>query len=281
MATNRYFNFLNNDNEQTLLNGFIEEAIQIYGMDTIYVPRTLQAEDKIFGEDVLSKFVDVYEMEMYFENFDRFGGQGDFMQKFGLQVDDVLTVIVSTTTFTKCVEGKFARPREGDLIFFPLNKQLFEITFVEDEPSFYQLGKRYMYKISAKLFTYTNQEIQTGIADIDTYATAWSYAVELVLTTGTGNFLVGETVFQGTNFASATATGKVIAIDDEKLTINFVSGTFVSTAGAVKGQTSLASWTMASIDYSVNTNIDTDNKDFEELTEDLVVKNPNNPFGNF
>lgn len=281
MATNKYFKFLANPNEQELLNGLIEEAIQIYGMDTIYLPRQLQAEDKILGEDVLSKFSEIFEMEMYFETFDRFGGQGDFIQKFGIQVDDILTVILSTTVFTKSVGGKYSRPREGDMIFFPLTKQLFEITFVEDEPTFYQLGKRYMYKISAKLFTYNNQEIETGIPDIDAYAKAWAYTVELFLENGTGTFSEGETVYQGVTFETASATAKVVSFSGTTLTVNFPSGIFSPENGAVKGVTSNASWVMENIDYKTNVNSPSDNKELEDLSENLVVKDPNNPFGNF
>jgi len=176
-TTNLYFNNFAFTQEQNLIENLIIESIRIYGIDVFYLPRTLVKEDELFGEDVLSKFEQAYQIEMYIKSVDGFQGDGDFLSKFGLEIRDemVLTVArrrfgeeiaIGDTTPVDEAEG-VARPSEGDLIYFPLNGKIFEIKFVEHEAIFYQMGSLQTYDLTLELFEYSHEVIDTGIADID------------------------------------------------------------------------------------------------------------------
>lgn len=168
MALNKYFNLqndLNHTNEQDLIHKLVEESIQIMGIDVVYLPRELQKEDTLFGEDVISSFTETYPIEMYIESIESFEGEGDLLQKFGLAVKDEVNLTVATRRFEE--ETGMTVPREGDLIYFPLSKGMFEIKFVEDEQPFYPLGTLPMYKLRCELFDYSYEQIDTGDEDID------------------------------------------------------------------------------------------------------------------
>ena len=136
MATNLYFNNVTSHAEQELINELTSEVIKIHGMDVFYLPRTLVKEDLIIGEDVLSRFSTSYEIEMYLKGTEGFGGEGDLVSKFGLDVRDEVIFTVHRDRFN--LATSMDKPLEGDLIFLPINKGLFEIKFVEDEQPFYQ-----------------------------------------------------------------------------------------------------------------------------------------------
>lgn len=168
MAVNSYFNLqndLNHTNEQDLIHQLNAEAIQIHGIDVVYLPRTLQKEDTLFGEDVLSAFTTSYTIEMFIDSIQSFDGEGDLLQKFGMIVKDELNLTVATRRFTEVTT--MAKPLEGDLIYFPLSKGLFEIKFVEDEQPFYPLGTLPTYKLRCELFDMSSEEFNTGITAID------------------------------------------------------------------------------------------------------------------
>ena len=163
-------------NEQYLLEDLIVESISIWGQQFYYIPRTLVAKDEILGEDRLSKFKDAYPIDMYLESVDGFEGQGAFIQKFGLMMEQSATLTVARRTWERVVgrHGKTilpSRPCEGDLLYFPLTKGLFEIKFVDHQDPFYQLKKLYVYKLQVELFQYSSEKIETGIADIDVFQT--------------------------------------------------------------------------------------------------------------
>lgn len=283
MATNPYFRHLGHYTEQELLDDLVVESIQQYGLDCVYLPRSFQKEDLILGEDTLSKFTSFYEMEMYIAVFDRFGGQGDFIQKFGIQVEDTATIIVSVSTFHSAVGGQLSRPREGDLLYFPLKDTLFEITFLEHEPSFYQLGKQYMYELKARMFNYTNQEVNVGIPEIDNFVDDMVYSVNVVLGAGSGNYLPDEIIYQGANLNNASASATVISYDTNTQTakVKFPVGEFNLGAGVVKGNTSLASRALTSVNYQDNVNLLQDNnKALEDQASTLIVDN-DSVFGKF
>jgi len=166
LATNKYFtSFKNNTNEQDLMSSLNREAIQIYGQDVYYIPRTLVNEDKIFGEDTLSAFEKYYTIEMYISSFDGFGEGTDLLSKFGLSIRDECRFEVERVRFTE--ETEIDIPLEGDLIYLPLAKALFEIKFVEDEEAFYQLGNVPTWKIKTVLFSYSSEDFDTGLEEID------------------------------------------------------------------------------------------------------------------
>jgi hypothetical protein len=134
-----------------------------------YLPRTRIGDDSIYGEENYSKFDLSFFIEMYIKNVEGFAGQGDFLSKFNLEIRDQVTLTVSRRVFSEEVgtQTSLVRPREGDLIYFPLNKKLFEIKFVEHEAIFYQLGSLQTFDLVWELFEYNNEIFNTGIDDID------------------------------------------------------------------------------------------------------------------
>jgi hypothetical protein len=172
MATNTFFNQYYNDNESNLYEDLIMESIRIFGVDVSYLSRSLQSVDNILNEDDLSIFDKVYDVEMYVKSVDGFGGEGDFLSKFGLQIRDQVTFTVANRAFeqhvTRLDSGK-TRPLEGDIIYFPMNKKFFKVMHVEHESVFYQLGKLYVYDVKCELFEYSNERFETGRTEIDTY----------------------------------------------------------------------------------------------------------------
>lgn len=163
-------------NEQYLLEDLIIESITIWGQEFYYIPRTLVAKDEILGEDRLSKFQNAYPIDMYLETVDGFEGQGAFIQKFGLMMEQSATLTVARRTWERTIAKHGGtilpnRPCEGDLLYFPLTKGLFEIKFVEHQDPFYQLKKLYVYRLQVELFQYASERMETGISDIDVFET--------------------------------------------------------------------------------------------------------------
>ncbi len=175
MPTNVYFD-TGTRPEQNLYEDLIIEQLSIYGQEVFYIPRTLVKEDELFGEDTLSKFDDSYLIEMYFENVEGFEGEGDLMSKFGLQIDDQGSFVVSRRRFEQLVSHDSnlivkTRPNEGDLIYFPKVSKMFEISFVEDEDPFFQVHNVPSFKLKVKTFEYSGEDLDTGIAAIDAIET--------------------------------------------------------------------------------------------------------------
>lgn len=233
MATNSYFH--HRPSEQNLIEDLTVESIKIHGKDMIYLPRTTNNKDDIFGEDTISSFEDSFFIEMYISSVDGFGGDGDFISKFGLEIRDTVDLIVSKKRFQ--YESDMDRPREGDLVYLPLTRGLFEIKFVEHENPFYQVGKLYTYKLSCELFQYSQEDIDTDQSVIDGIEdTKKDFAYDLELTSVSGSFTVAETVTL-TNGAKATVTAwdsssKVLRLHD-------VTGTLESGVTVI-GDSSLA-----------------------------------------
>lgn len=190
--------------EQNLLENLIIESIKIYGQDMYYVPRTLNNKDKIYGEDDVSTYDSATLVEFYIKNVEGFGGDGNFMSKFGLEIRDQVTFVIAKRVFEEEVDQNSAliRPREGDLIFFPLNKKLFQIKYVDNKPIYYPLGALQTYELTCELFEYSGEQFNTGIPDIDDIQDKLSlnifdYGVltqdDFVLATEDGDYLVLET----------------------------------------------------------------------------------------
>lgn len=168
MAINPYFVSYgmngNNANEQALIDSLVSESIQIKGLDIQYLPRTMVRGDSLFHEDIISKFVNAITIEAYPENFEGFDGD-DLLAQFGMTGKDQVRLMISQSRFKQ--EAGTNRPMEGDLIFFPLSNQLFEIKFVEHEDQFYPGGILPSFKIRCEAFDYSGEQLNTGIADID------------------------------------------------------------------------------------------------------------------
>lgn len=171
MAVNPYF--YNYGNEQNLVEDMTIEIIKATGQDCLYVPRQYLNIDKIFGENPASSFTKTYTLEMYLQSYKGFEGT-DIISQFGIEIKDKVTLVFARKRFSEEVtlnDITITRPREGDLIYFPLSKSLFEINFVEHENPFYPLGKLYSYYITAELFTYSYEKINTNISYIDSVST--------------------------------------------------------------------------------------------------------------
>lgn len=165
--------------EQTLIENLFTEAVKIYGFDVYYIPRTLVNVDTIFQEDELSKFTSAHSIEMYLQSVDGFEGEGDFLSKFGLEIRDRASFVVVKSRWSSAVDDNASlivegRPNEGDLIYLPLTKALFEIKFVEHENIFYQVNNIYTYRIDVERFVYSSEVIDTGIDAIDAVEDAFS-----------------------------------------------------------------------------------------------------------
>ena len=171
MATNPFFQNYDYRNTQELIDDLVIESIQIFGVDTWYVTRTIESLDNIMNEDRLSIFDAAYQVDLYVKSVDGFQGDGDFLSKFGLQIRDQATFTIAYRTFERFVtrhRPEIVRPKEGDLIYMPMNKKFFKITFVEHESVFYQTGALQVYDLKCELFEYSNERFETGVTDIDT-----------------------------------------------------------------------------------------------------------------
>ena len=178
MATNFYFQSGipgGRSSEQLLMEDIVIECLKIYGFDTLYLPRHKVNEDAILGEDTLNDFESAYPLEMYMQNVTGFEGDGDLMSKFGVEIRDTATFIVSRRRWDEVIARSgdavlTTRPAEGDVIYFPLTKAFFEIKFVESTDPFFQVGKLYVYKLQCELMQYSSERFNTGIPEIDNIA---------------------------------------------------------------------------------------------------------------
>ncbi len=175
MAINHHFqggNGIGNTNEKKLYEDLIIEGLKIYGHDVYYLPRTLVNQDLILGEDSLSKFDDSYLIEMYVETTKGLAGEQELINKFGLEIREETTFMLSKRRWNDAVDSyhtmiKEGRPNEGDIIYYPLLTKFFEISFVDDQEPFFQLGNLPVYKLRARTWEYSSERLDTGVTDID------------------------------------------------------------------------------------------------------------------
>ena len=172
MATNSYFDNFTNVNEQTLHADLIEEAIYNFGTDIYYLPRTQRNFDDLYNQDDMSAFNSAYLVEMYIKSVDSFEGEGSFLSHFGLEVRDRVTLSVSRRRFDTEVGTHInsSRPREGDLLFFPMTNKLFEIMYTDTRAQFFPLGALPLHDLQAEVFEYNGEVFNTGVAAIDAIA---------------------------------------------------------------------------------------------------------------
>jgi hypothetical protein len=217
MATNHYFQGgagIGNSNEKRLYEDLIIEGLQIYGQDCYYLPRTLVNRDLILGEDTLAKFDDSYLLEMYMETTEGFAGEQEIINKFGLEIREDTTFIISKrrwqnqvdSAHTMIVEG---RPNEGDIIYMPLMESFFEIQFIQDQEPFFQLGNLPVYKLRCTRWEYSSEKLDTGIAAIDDAEDKYSLNQTLYQTSlesGTFSAVLGSPVVTGDEVTSIPIT---------------------------------------------------------------------------
>jgi hypothetical protein len=199
MALNPFF-LHGTSSEQRLVQDLINEQLRMYGVEVVYIPRKFVNKKTIIEEVTSSRFDDNFEIEAYVINYDGYSGQGDILTKFGVSLKDELLITISKERFEDFISPFLSvlddgteesdiilstRPREGDLIYFPLGERLFEIKFVEHENPFYQLGRNYIYELKCELFEYEDEIISTSIEEIDTQVKEEGYITTLNLI-GTG-----------------------------------------------------------------------------------------------
>lgn len=204
-------------NEQALVQELINETIQIHGVDVYYLPRTYATENKVIKEVIESEFTNSYPIEAYINTFEGFGNQGTLLSKFGIQELDDLTLTISRERFENYVAPLSknipnlkltSRPKEGDLIWFPLGDKLFEIKYVEHEKPFYQLKKNYVYELTCSLFRLGDEVIDTGVNDIDDITSDFGYSLNLTLTgIGTTATAITSVVDDGVRKVTITNRG--------------------------------------------------------------------------
>ena len=277
--------------EQNLYEDITIEAMKIYGQDVYYIPRDIVAEDRIFGDDIPSRFNSSYRLEMYIENVEGFDGEGDLFTRFGVEIRDEATFIVARRRWTQAVkrfdtEISGERPREGDLIYLPLSKSLFEIMHVEHEQPFYQLNNLPTYKMRCQLFEYNDEDLDTGIEEVDQIERDYAYMYQLRLDQ-TSNFIkIGDTVSQVLDSDTGlTITGEVSKWSDsdqllEVIHVGATDGdyhTFVNTRNLTIDDSDR--YTFSTITEVNQISQNEQNDDFSSFSNDFIDFSEANPFG--
>ena len=281
MATSVYFNHFESTPEQNLHQDLIIEAIKNYGIDVYYLPRKFVNEDLLYGEDTISELNQAHLIEMYVKSVDGFEGEGDFVSRFGLEIRDQVVFSVARRRFDNLDITEQDRPLEGDVIFFPLNKKLYEIRFVEHESMFYQFGKLPIFDLTCELFQYDDQRIDTGVEDIDEIEDTLAYSINLSMGDGSGAYVDDETVYVGDSVGSANTKARVVSWNatDKTLKITDVYGRFGATSNIV-GDTSGAYYSLNTTpDTRVFTNdVSANNVTIETEADSIIDFSESNPF---
>ena len=294
MPLNPYFS-QGRRSEQTLYEDIVVEALKIYGQDVYYLPRTQVRYDTILNDEIPATFGSNHKLEMYIENIDGFDGDGDLFTKFGVEIRDVANFVISKRSWNQRIkpilsaEGtvQYYRPKEGDLLFLPLSGSLFKISKVEDERPFYQLKNLPVFRITAELFEYNDEDLDTGIDAIDAIEKNFAYQWLLTMDSdGTiGNYTIGETVTQ-TLTDGTVISGEVVkwSDSDDKLYLAHVGAddgqfhTFVTTRqviGSTSGNVATPSL-VAELQSIQNT---AQNTAFDDYEVSFIDFSEGNPFG--
>lgn len=291
MATNLYFT-QGTKSEQDLYENIIIESLKMYGQDVYYIPRELVNRDGIFDDDSVSRFDNAYRIEMYIENVDGFDGEGDLFTKFGVEIRDAATFIVSRRRFHSAVgfyenseDNPFYRPREGDLIYLTLSKTFFEITRTETEQPFYQIKDLPVFKMRCEMFEYNDEDFDTGVETIDSVESIHAYQTILTFSSITGDFEVGEGITQVNS--EYTIKGEVVDTDfsDSNALKVYVAHTGATdgeyhtwtTSNAITGDNSGASGTPTLVGEDLQDGAQNDA--FDTIGDSFVDFSEQNPFG--
>jgi hypothetical protein len=290
MPTSVYFNNQNATREQWLLEDLIIESIRNHGIDVYYLPRASQSTlDTLFGDDPVKYYNQAIKIDMYLETFQDYEGNKEFFSKFGLQIDESARVAVARRTFERLM-GKDLRnvPKEGDLIYLPIQMKLMEIRFVEEERNFFQLGRNsknpYMYVLNIETFKYNGELLDTGIEEIDDMANRLAQSVNYTMTANasSASYQTNEIVYQGSSLETATAKAVVAGFDvtTNTLRLRNVMGEFDANA-AIKGATSNAYFVLTSynLQQEATQNAFGENYFFQTNGDDILDFTEKNPFG--
>jgi hypothetical protein len=291
-TTNHYFNNYGAIGEQRLVEDLIVESIKIMGFTAYYIPiSNPQERDILYGEDPLKKFNSSFPIEMYLSSALQYGGDRDFFSKFGLEVRNEASVIVSKRSYAQRVPQTATqnRPREGDLVYIPVINgvgNLFEITFTDHTKDFFMLGRRapYFYELKLEQYRFSQEVIDTGVDEIDSVVQDAAYTVDLHMNTGSGNYQFREIVFQSPDgtFANSTTSAQVQKWNapTKILSVTYIRGEFAD-GNNIIGQTSGANWTLTSYNQlEIDVKNDSYDNNFINMQGGgLTDTSETNPFG--
>lgn len=271
--------------EQNLIQSLVDEQIKLFGSDVYYLPRKM-IKDVALNDVLYSEFTTQYMIEMLLINVEGFGSPSEFISKFGLRITDEITMVVSQNRWSQVFQ-EFAdittvdgRPNEGDLIYLPLTQDLYEIKFVEREAPFYQLGKNYIYTMTAEIYELGNDEFETGIEEIDVIEEVFAPSITIAMDPdATTHYSLGETVTGGTTGTTAEVSFWDRNNHELKLinrTGNFTPGETITGAesGTVQDSVTVDNLTLENVQYA-------DNKYIETTANDLLDFTEVNPFGEY
>ena len=269
--------------EQDLIQDLVDEQIKLFGTDIYYLPRTILKENTL-DDIIYSKFEEQFQIEMYLQNVEGFG-DSEFISKFGLKVTDEIKFIVSQRRWIQEATANnyksTIRPLEGDLLFFPLTKDLYEIKFVEVEAAFHQFGKLQFYQITAEIYEMGNEKIDTGIDDIELIESILTPAIDIVMLAGsdTVDYEEGETI----TGSISGFTAEVSRWDSVTRTLTVITrtGTFVEEE-TLLGSASNANWEVESFRTQEDPNTEYDqNKYLQDESDEVLDFSEKNPFGEY
>lgn len=170
MASNPYFNYFEQNQEQNLMESLVFESLRQKAHDVMYLPRDVDIKDEIMTEPVVQSFSKALPVEMYINNWDNFQGEGQLLSKFGLEIRDQMTLLLTKRAFKRFIQDttKKDRPWEGDCIYIPMFNNIYQIKYVSSSnPAFYILGKNYVWELTCELLEFSNEQFRTGVSYID------------------------------------------------------------------------------------------------------------------
>lgn len=291
MAVSQYFNNYNSIGEQRIIEDLIVESIKIQGFDAYYIPMdNVVARDLLYGEDPTKRFQAAYPIEMYLSSSMEYMGEKEFFSKFGLEIKNNANVILSKRSFSQRVpQNVFTRPREGDLVYVPFlngTGELFEIKFTNQTKDFFMLGRKipYFYELELEKFRYSNEQITTGVDDVDQVVTDSAYTLHLNVGVGYGQYTNKELVYQSSDstYANATtiATVQSWIPSSSTLSVSNIMGEFIDNFNII-GASSGARYILANFDplNSPATKESYDNEYINTSGNLISDFSENNPFG--
>jgi len=290
MPTSHYFPQYHKgfSGEKNLYQDLVDEQIKLFGTDIYYIPR-MSVKDNTLDDVVKSNFMNQFQIEMLLQNVEGFNENSEFISKFGLKITDEIVFRVSKRRWEQVVTEQDdisltipGVPNEGDLLYYPLTQDLYEIKFVNREDPFYQFGEIQFYKLIAELYDMGGDHFDTGIDGIDVSELELDVGITLTLDRGDnlgGDYMIGE-VIQGSE-SGTTAKVSSWNTGNDKLVIINRSGDF-SPGEVITGTMSSAEYDLVSFDtLSIeNTNYD-QNREIENSGDDIIDWTEGNPFGEY
>lgn len=241
--------FLNSQkSEQNLLQSLINEQLKMYGIEIYYIPRRYVTKNTVIREVIQSEFDNAYPLEAYLDSYEGYGGQGTLLSKFGIENQDDLKLVISRDRYERYITPLIknipnielaTRPKEGDLVYFPLGDRLFEINYVEHEQPFYQLQKNYIYTLSLQLYRYEDEVIDTGVETIDDEIEQIGYIQTLTL--------IGQSITAAGT--ASTATGTITSVNITNMGGGYATAPTVGFSSAPSGGVTAVGIASLSTDY--------------------------------